>query len=92
MSEPLVSMTGYARASGRAEDATFGCEVKSVNARGLDIRLRLAPGFDAIEGELRRRIGKAISRGSVTFTLDVERDGAGTELVVNEWALEAALG
>jgi uncharacterized protein (TIGR00255 family) len=91
MSEPLVSMTGYARASGRAEDATFGCEVKSVNARGLDIRLRLAPGFDAIEGELRRRIGKAISRGSVTFTLDVERDGAGTELVVNEQALEAVL-
>jgi len=91
MNEPLVSMTGYARAGGRAEGASFGCEVKSVNARGLDIRLRLAPGFDAIEGELRRRIGKAIARGSVTFTLDVERDGAGAELVVNERALETVL-
>jgi len=92
MSASLASMTGYARASGSASSATFNCEVKSVNSRGLDIRLRLAPGFDALEGELRRRIGAALTRGSVTFTLDVDRSGAGTEIVINEQALATVVG
>jgi len=41
--------------------------------------------------EPRRRIGKAVSRGSVTFTLEVEREGAGAEVVINHQALEAVL-
>ena len=91
MSEPIASMTGYARASGGTDTARFNCEVKSVNGRGLDMRLRLASGFDALEGELRRRIGKALSRGSVTFTLDVDRSGAGAEIEVNEAALATVM-
>jgi uncharacterized protein (TIGR00255 family) len=91
MSEPLASMTGYARAGGHVDGASFNCEVKSVNGRGLDIRLRLAPGFDAIEAELRRRIGGVLSRGSVTFTLDVDRAGAGVEIEVDQQALDVVL-
>ena len=84
-------MTGYARAAGAVPGVAFLVEVKSVNARGLDIRMRLAPGFDFLEGELRRRIGKAISRGALTFTLNVERDGEGGKVVLNEQALAAVL-
>ena len=91
MSEPIASMTGYARSTGGVEGTSFTCEAKSVNGRGLDVRLRLTSGFDAIESELRRRIGRAISRGSVTMTIDVDRGGAGAEIVVNEQALETAL-
>ncbi|MDR3474716.1 MAG: YicC family protein [Devosia sp.] len=91
MSEPIASMTGYARSNGGIEGVAFSCEMKSVNGRGLDIRLRLAPGFDVLEGELRRRIGSAASRGSIIFTLDVERGGAGTEIVVNRQALDTVL-
>ena len=58
-------MTGYARASGTVPGIAFTCEIKSVNARGLDIRMRLPPGYDALEPELRRRIGKAIVRGAI---------------------------
>jgi len=92
MSEAIASMTGYARSSGALDGAQFSCELKSVNGRGLDIRLRLSPGFDALEGELRRRIGAKLARGSVTLTLDVTHDGAGTEIVVNEQALATVLG
>lgn len=91
MGRPLASMTGYARAGGMASGVTFGLEIKSVNARGLDIRMRLAPGFDMLEGEIRRRIGQALSRGSVTFTLNVEREGEGGRVVINEEALSAIL-
>ena len=91
MSHSLASMTGYARATGTAPGAAFTCEVKSVNGRGLDIRMRLAPGFDALEGDIRQLIGKTLSRGSITFTLNVERDGAGGDLLVNQQALATVL-
>ncbi|HEV7718535.1 MAG TPA: YicC/YloC family endoribonuclease [Arsenicitalea sp.] len=88
---PLASMTGYARANGHLEGANYSCEVKSVNGRGLDIRMRLAPGLDALEGELRRRITQAMSRGSITFTLNLDRLGVGGELVINQQALGTVL-
>lgn len=91
MTQPLASMTGYARAAGAVPGTAFACEVKSVNGRGLDIRLRLAPGFDALESEIRQRIGKAVSRGSLTFNLSVERDGAGGDLLLNRQALSTVL-
>lgn len=84
-------MTGYARAAGAVAGIGFLVEIKSVNARGLDMRMRLSPGYDALELEIRRRIGKALSRGAVTFTLNVEREGEGGKVVVNEQALGAVL-
>jgi uncharacterized protein (TIGR00255 family) len=87
----LASMTGYARAAGSVAGVAFAIEVKSVNARGLDMRLRMAPGYDGLELEIRRRIGKALTRGAVTFTLTVEREGEGGPLVLNEQALGAVL-
>ncbi len=91
MSQSLASMTGYARAAGAVPGASFACEVKSVNGRGLDIRLRLAPGLDALESDIRQLIGKMVSRGSLTFNLTVERDGAGGDLLINRQALATVL-
>ena len=91
MSQSLASMTGYARAAGAVSGASFACEVRSVNGRGLDIRLRLAPGFDALESDIRQLVGKMISRGSVTLNLSVEREGAGGDLLVNRQALATVL-
>jgi uncharacterized protein (TIGR00255 family) len=84
-------MTGYARAAGQHGGTGFACEIRSVNARGLDIRMRLAPGLDAIETELRRRIAATLSRGALTVTLTLDQDSSGAELVVNERALETVL-
>ena len=87
----IASMTGYARASGAVPGASFIIEIKSVNGRGLDIRSRLAAGFDVLESEFRRRIGAAISRGSLSVNLLVDREGEGGRVVVNHQALEAVL-
>jgi uncharacterized protein (TIGR00255 family) len=84
-------MTGYARATGAVAGASFACEVRSVNGRGLDIRLRLAPGLDAMESDIRQLIGKMLSRGSLTLNLSVERDGAGGDLLINRQALATVL-
>jgi uncharacterized protein (TIGR00255 family) len=88
----LHSMTGYARAQGGVPGISFSVEIKSVNARGLDIRMRMSPGYDALEAEVRRRIGKALARGSITVNLNVEREGEGGRVVVNHAALNAVLG
>lgn len=84
-------MTGYSRASGAIPGIRFLVEIKSVNARGLDMRMRVTPGYDALEVEFRRRIGKSISRGALTFTLNVDREGEGGRVVVNEQALGAVI-
>jgi uncharacterized protein (TIGR00255 family) len=92
MANALSSMTGYARAQGGVPGIAFSVEIKSVNARGLDVRMRMTPGYDALEGEIRRRIGKALARGSVTVNLNVDREGEGGRVVVNHEALSAVLG
>lgn len=87
----LASMTGYARSAGALPGVAFTVELKSVNGRGLDLRMRLAPGLDALEGDIRRLIGKSITRGSLTVSLNVDREGEGGRVVVNHQALEAVL-
>lgn len=91
MTKPLASMTGYARTQGAAEGTTFQIEIKSVNARGLDLRLRLAPGLDGLEPEIRRRVSDRLSRGAVSLSANLQRDAAATEVVINQNALGAVL-
>src|SRR5690606_1821932 len=88
---PLSSMTGFGRAAGAAEGATILVELRSVNARGLDIRTRLAPGFDWLDADIRKQIADALQRGTVQVYLSVQREGAASEIVVNRAALEAVL-
>ena len=91
MTQPLASMTGYARAGGSAQGCSFQIEIKSVNARGLDVRLRLAPGLDILEPELRRRVSNVITRGAVSLSISLQKDSAGSEVVINQQALGAVL-
>lgn len=91
MVQPIASMTGYARSGGVTAGISFSVEIKTVNGRGLDMRLRLAPGYDALEGEIRRRIGQALSRGSITLSLAVDRIGSSGPVLVNQQALGTVL-
>ncbi len=88
----LASMTGYARAGGQAEGLSFTIEMKSVNGRGLDLRLRLPNGMDRLEPELRKLLGGPLTRGSVTVNINVQSAVTGGELVLNEQALDTVLG
>ncbi len=74
---PPSSMTGFARASFVAAGTRYNWELKSVNGRGLDIRLRLPNGLDHLETDIRQRTRNALSRGNCQFAL--QQDTAGTE-------------
>ncbi len=67
-------MTGFARIDGLAAGLTWAWELRSVNGRGLDLKLRLPPGFDAMEPALREEAGRVLRRGNVTANLAIKRD------------------
>jgi uncharacterized protein (TIGR00255 family) len=87
----LSSMTGFARGQGVAGPYAWAWEIKSVNAKGLDIRFRLPPGWDAIETPARARAAEKLSRGTVYANLAVDRKGLAPAVKVNEPVLAAVL-
>jgi uncharacterized protein (TIGR00255 family) len=87
----LSSMTGFARSHGVRGPYAWAWEIKSVNGKGLDVRLRTPPGWDAIEAPVRARAAEALTRGSVQANLVVERSGAAATVRINEAILDAIL-
>jgi uncharacterized protein (TIGR00255 family) len=87
----LSSMTGFARSHGECGGYAWAWEIKSVNAKGLDLRLRLPPGWDAVEAAVRSKAGEALARGTVYATLNVERHGRTPVVRLNEDVLNAVL-
>ena len=87
----LSSMTGFARGHGVAGPYAWSWEIKSVNAKGLDLRLRLPPGWDAVEIPTRKNATEKLSRGTVYANLTVERKGVAPTVKVNEPVLAAVL-
>jgi uncharacterized protein (TIGR00255 family) len=87
----LSSMTGFARAQGVTGTYAWSWELKSVNAKGLELRLRLPPGWDSVEVPVRTRGAEKLSRGNVYGNLTVKREGALPVVRVNEQVLSAVL-
>jgi uncharacterized protein (TIGR00255 family) len=87
----LSSMTGFARGQGVAGTYAWAWELKSVNSKGLDLKLRLPPGWEAIEPGVRARASEILSRGSVFANLTVSREGTAPVARINEPALNAVL-
>ena len=87
----LSSMTGFARGHGMSGTYGWAWELKSVNAKGLDLRLRLPPGWDAVEAPVRGNATQLLARGTVYGTLTVERQGVAPVVRVNEPVLAAVL-
>ena len=87
----LNSMTGFARDSANFADWTWSWELKSVNAKGLDIRLRAPSGFDALEPEGRVSLSKLFSRGNIAVGLTLKRSGADAGYKINEGHLKEML-
>jgi uncharacterized protein (TIGR00255 family) len=87
----LSSMTGFARVQGAAGVHGWSWELKSVNAKGLDLRLRVPPGWDAVEAPARAHAAAALARGTVYAKLTVIKQGGVPSVRVNEPALAAVL-
>jgi uncharacterized protein (TIGR00255 family) len=69
----VSSMTGFARVEGEAAGISWAWELKSVNGRSLDLRLRLPPGYDGLEAPLRAAFGNRLRRGTISANLTVSR-------------------
>lgn len=87
----IQSMTGFARTSGQDEGQTWTWELRSLNGKGCDIRLRLPPGLEDMDAEVRKRIASRFVRGNLQANLQLEVVSAGLAPRVNE-ALALALG
>ena len=87
----LSSMTGFARGHGVSGSYAWAWEIKSVNGKGLDVRLRLPSGWDAIEAPVRARAAERLARGSIQAILTVERGGVTPVVRINAAVLDAIL-
>ncbi|MEY4697267.1 MAG: hypothetical protein RIT14_1695 [Pseudomonadota bacterium] len=89
-----ISMTGFAARKGQGAGHSWAWDIRSVNGKGLDLRLRVPDWIDGLELALRSEIGRAVQRGNLSLTLKVARDGLsdGAEgLRVNTPALASVL-
>ena len=87
----LSSMTGFARSHGASGPYSFEWELKSVNAKRLDLRLRLPPGWDELESYAKKRAGEGLARGTVYATLNVKRANAQSAIKINEEVLASVV-
>ncbi|MBY6240922.1 YicC/YloC family endoribonuclease [Methylosinus sp. Sm6] len=88
---PLASMTGFARAHDTLGPWRYAWEIKTVNAKGLDLRLRAPPNFDAVEIKARALIAGRVARGACFAGLTAKRDDSVVETRINRVALERLL-
>lgn len=87
----LASMTGFARALGEAAGVRWTWELRSVNGKSLDIRIRIPAGLEGLEPRIRERCSKILKRGNVSVGLSMQRDPSENQLQINEAALESVL-
>ena len=88
----IKSMTGFAREAGTTGSLGWAWELKSVNGRGLEVRMRVPPGFDAAGEDARRQIAAAFSRGQCQLNLTINRSTGAPKVRVNREALDALVG
>ena len=91
MSTALSSMTGFARAERALGDMRVRVELKSVNSRGLDMRLRLGAGLDFLEVPLRQLLSKGLARGAINLVLTLDRATGASSVRLNPQALAGVL-
>ncbi len=89
----LQSMTGFARAAAEQDGTSIAWEVKSVNGKSAEVRLRLPSGFERFEQAVRQAVQKRFSRGNFQATLTIGR-AAGSQAapIVNEAFLKDVAG
>ncbi len=87
----IQSMTAFASRTGSLHGASWVWEMRSVNARGLDLRLRLPEGLDGVEADLRKQIGAAFKRGNISLTLRLSKEQTDDGLVIDAGQLDRVL-
>lgn len=86
----MRSMTAFASRRGALGARAWAWEIRGVNARGLDLRLRL-PEVAGLEAALRPRLSARLARGNITLSLRLSRDPAAAGLALDTGQLDAVL-
>ncbi|KAA5602321.1 YicC/YloC family endoribonuclease [Blastochloris sulfoviridis] len=84
-------MTGFARAEGALFGTSWAWELRSVNGKSLDVRLRTPPGFEAVEAKVRPLVQGRFARGTINATLTLQASTRVTEARINEPVLAAVI-
>jgi uncharacterized protein (TIGR00255 family) len=87
----ISGMTGFARAEGEAAGLRWIWEAKSVNGRGLDLKLRTPPGFESLEAGARDAAAQRFKRGSLQANLSIAREAGAAAGVRVDLALAEKL-
>jgi len=87
----IKSMTGFASGKGAHGPHSWSWELRSVNGKGLDLRLRVPDWLTGLEAALRAEMSKALGRGNVTLSLRLSREETATDIQLNANAMQAAL-
>lgn len=80
----LSSMTGYGRSEGSFETWSWVWEARSVNGKNLDMRMRIPPGFESLEPQIRKSVGQKLARGNLQISLNVQSIGGDGSYAINE--------
>ena len=84
----LSGMTGFARVSGTHEEISWSWEVRSVNGKSLDVRLRLPSDLSELDGPIRKRAAQDFSRGNMQISLNLQRGDGGKAYRINDTLLD----
>ena len=84
-------MTGFSRANGIHDGSSWAWEIRSVNGKGLDVRLRLPQGFEHLEIAVRKACGAHLNRGNLQVSLSLKGQGRTPLPTVNTEALNSVL-
>ena len=87
----ITSMTGFASAQGALEPFNWVWDLRSVNGKGLDMRLRVPDWIDGLEAALRADLAKSVKRGNINLSLRVQKDDAASAVALNSDQLNAVL-
>ncbi|WP_299783285.1 YicC/YloC family endoribonuclease [uncultured Roseobacter sp.] len=87
----IRSMTGFSSATGSLPPHSWAWELRAVNGKGLDLRLRVPDWIDGLEAGLRKLLGAHVTRGNVTLSLRLARDEQAGALQINEAQLTSVL-
>ncbi|OWU84899.1 hypothetical protein ATO6_11340 [Oceanicola sp. 22II-s10i] len=87
----IKSMTGFATGRGTFGAFEWTWDLRSVNGRGLDLRLRVPDWVSGLEQALRKRLGEALSRGNVSLSLRLGREGGTGGVALDMAQLDAVL-
>ena len=87
----ISSMTGFGRAEGRNGRLRWNWEAKSVNGRSLDVRIRVASGYDRLEIPAKKSVARIFNRGSVSLILTIEVERGEAKLKINQKLVQQVL-